>query len=341
MPATIVLGTQFGDEGTHLIAGALAREADVMVRFNGCVTAHRAMKLVPSGIIHEGKINVIGPHVLYDLAVGAQEIAFAKKHGANLLLDPATPIVLPIHRVVDGAREIAAGVPIHEIRKSGMKSACTDSLLGRGLTLGDLQSASHVQDALERAGYWNEQFALMSFLGGHNIDLRSLGISFNPFHLLDIVDWCMSFSQSILPLLADTREYVREAIEKDRSVLFEGSDGILRDAYHGTRGSRSMSLSTAAGVSASFGVYEYDQVIGVANAYALDLPRLRHACQVGGITKLVIVNPDVVDPSFVRSRTFSRFSVSAKTLLSAIEHQTGVPVTGVVLGKKEKRILWR
>lgn len=427
MPATVVLGAQWGDEGKGKIIDSLAEDADVVVRFQGGANAGHTIviadktypiHLLPSGIFRKNKVNLVGPGVVFDPEVGLKELELAQTFGSQVILDEQTPIVLPLHRLIDAAREQAAGSSAIGTTKRGISPAYSDFWLRRGVTLGDFRSADRLRTALETRRYWVDLFTTVSTLSGEKLE-RTLGYPFSLFHLDDTIDWLMSFSDQIVPLLGDTRGSVHKALSQDKQVLFEGAQGVMLDAYHGSRPYVTSSLCTAAGVSATYGVYEFDRVVGVAKAYAtrvgagpfptelhdargealrqrghefgtttgrprrcgwLDLPALRYACRVGGITELVITKIDVLTdvPDLricdryrgVRAETTLTCQVleqakpvsmrlaSWKEDLSAcrqydelphvvreyidrIENRTGTPVIGVGVGAERDQMLWR
>lgn len=341
MSTTVVLGTQWGDEGKGKVVDFLAEHADVVVRFNGGANAgHRvvaeesyALHLLPCGIIRSGMVNIVGPGVVFDPSVGAHELDLAQQCGSLVFLDHSTPIVLPVHRALDAAREAAAGEGAIGTTQRGIAPAYSDFWLRRGAKLGDLCSPKAVRQALEENGYFDELVAVTRHLGFTPQMAVALGLSIDPLSLEETVAWCVQFASKIVPCLADTRSLVRRAISTGKNVLFEGAQGILLDAFHGFRPYVTSSSCTLASVSQTFGVYQFDHVVGVAKAYStrvgagpfptersdsfgqflrergnefgtttgrprrcgdLDLPALKYACRVGGITKLAITKLDVL-----------------------------------------------
>ncbi len=343
MGATVVLGAQWGDEGKGKVIDSLAADADMIVRFQGGANAghtivigdkRHPIHLLPSGIFREGKMNLVGSGVMFDPEVGLMETELARAFGSRVMLDPQTPIVLPMHKLLDAARERAAGLSAIGTTKRGIGPAYSDFWLRRGLTLSDMRSRVNIASALQSRGYWNELCAIGAFLEGEQIDFqKDLGLAFDPFDLEETIDWCAHLGEQLHPYLGDTRREVHRALEKDKHVLFEGAQGVMLDGYHGAGEFKTSSLCTAAGVSATFGVYAFQQVIGVAKAYVtrvgagpfptelhgaegdalrqrghefgtttgrprrcgwLDLPALCYACRMGGITQLVVTKMDVL-----------------------------------------------
>ncbi len=279
MSVQIVLGAQWGDDGKGKIVDTISENSDIVVRFNGGGNAghtivvdgkKEAIHICPSGIIREGVVNIVGPGVVFDLAVGSSELELAKKYGSTVLLDHSTPVVIPMHRALDAGREVAAGKIAIGTTKRGIGPAYGDFWLRRGVRLNDLTNKRLVQEALTQSGYFDELCAIAKHLGVDNckVDLSDLNIEIDPMSLDQTVDWCMKYADSIVPNLGDTRGYVHNAIQLGSNVLFEGAQGILLDTMHGFRPYTTSSCCTAAGVSSTFGVFKFDRVIGVAKAYS-------------------------------------------------------------------------
>jgi adenylosuccinate synthase len=328
--AIVVLGAQWGDEGKGKVIDKLAENADAVVRFNGGANAGHTLvvgkntyhtHLLPSGIIRAGTINITGPGVAHDLDVLSDELNLANTFGSEVFLDRSAPLVLPIHKEIDYIRERIAGKSALGTTARGIGPAYEDFWGRRGLKLGDLVSENRIALRLAERGYYAEKCALLKYLG---IDAMSFD---------EVVSWCLSFSEIVRPRLEDTRAMVKMRHDSGKQILFEGAQGILLDTLHGSQPYTTSSTCTLAGVSATFGVYDFDRVIGVTKAYAtrvgagpfptgqnnadgdklrkigqevgtttgrdrrcgwLDLVALRYACRVGGITELVVTKLDIL-----------------------------------------------
>ncbi len=342
MPVTVVVDTQFGDGGKGKLVDFLAQNMEIVVRFGGGANAgytivvddqtHK-LHLLPAGILHEGVVNVVGPAVFYDLAIGHEEILLGRAHGAVMKLDYSTPVVLPLHRAIDLGREVMAGGSAIGTTKRGIGPAASDFALRRGLTLGDLRSRSAVKEALSRGGYWDEMIALARHLRVPTLNLSELALGIDPTNFQETVNWSMKYAPLVCEHLADTRSLVHHAYADGKKLLFQAVNGALLDVYGGTRPYCTSSICTAAGVSASFGIYKFDRVIGIVKAYFtrvgggpfptelrdalgdelrergheygtttgrprrcgwLDLPALRYGCRMSGATELAVTKLDVL-----------------------------------------------
>ena len=341
---TVLGDVQFGDGGKGKFVDAIAAKMHVVVRVGGGANAGYTVDvgdgtepykfhLIPAGILHPGVVNVVGPGVMYDLAVGDTEIPLAAKHDSILKLDRNAPVVLPLHRAIDFGREKAAGGSSIGTTKRGIGPCHEDLVSRRGLTLGDLVSRARVEQALARGGYWEEKMALAHHLDLGHLDLSSLDLGVDPLSFTETVDWCMRYAPAVCEHLADTRALVRAANAQGQSVLFQLVNGVGLDVFNGTRPYCTSAICTPAGVCATFGIYELDRVVGIAKAYMtrvgggpfpteldgevgetlrkrgreygtttgrprrcgwLDLEYLRYGCGIGGFRELVVTKLDVL-----------------------------------------------
>ncbi len=329
MPAIVVVGAAWGDEGKGRIVDELAEDAHTVVRYGGGDNAGHTLvvdgtkykiHLLPCGIVRKDKTNVLGPYVATNLEVLAAELAIAHKHGSKVLLDPGAPVILRIHREIDRAREIAAGSSAIGTTQKGIAPAYEHFWSRKGPKLGQVANASTIGDCLKAGGYAQLEAVV-----------RSLGQE--PTSLDAAVEDCRKYSDLVGGHLADTREHVHRILAEDEIVLFESSQGVGLDIVHGGPPYVTSSFCTPAAVSASFGVYKFARVIGVVKAYMTRVgagpfptelndeigdrirkkgeefgtttgrprrcgwpdPRmLRHNCRVAGVRELVVTRMDTL-----------------------------------------------
>lgn len=367
MGNTVVLGAQWGDEGKGKIVDALASglsPGSMCVRFNGGANAGHTIvaageKVVthqlPSGIMHAGIVNLVGPAAACDLPAICEELKIAKRFGAEVAIDRSAPVVLPVHILLDSLREARAGEKKIGTTGRGIGPLYGSFFARNAVRMGDLTNADKVRASLLERCFYEEMAALITLHGGI------------PPTCDEVVEWCMQFAPTVRPLLADTRRMVYEAKDADADVLFEGAQGILLDVLHGSQPNTTSSLCTLAGVSASFGVYEFDRVIGVAKSYAtrvgsgpfpteltdetgdrlrelghefgattgrprrcgwLDLPALCYACRLGGITELALTKADVLsgfgEVKVATDYTFENKPIDFDTLTSRVLREVEV-----------------
>ena len=329
----VVLGAQWGDEGKGKIVDFLSAKSDVILRFNGGNNAGHTivfqgkkyiLHTLPSGILRRGVVNITGPLVVHDLEVVAQEIELASENGAKVVLDKNAPLILPLHKQVDSARERLAGAKKIGTTKRGIGPAYEDFWSRRGLSLHDLQSKKSIAFALERRGYFQEKENLLKSLGEKSLSFQ------------ETVDYLSRYT-FLYEYAQDTRELVSEYVQQGKVLLFEGAQGVLLDRVHGIVNPYvTSSFCGVGGAWTSFGFYPPSQevrVIGIAKAYLtrvgngpfptelkgrigdtirqkggeygsttgrprrcgwLDLELLRYAVRRGGITELAITKLDVL-----------------------------------------------
>lgn len=343
MPAQVVVGAQWGDEGKGKIVHALSGHHEYIVRFNGGSNAghtlvtdegKQVIHLLPVGIIERFKKNVIGPQMVCCLEKLVDELKIADANKSEVFLDRRASIVLPIHKMLDGAREGSSGDQAIGTTKRGIGPCYEDYASRRGLRLGDLESKDKIVAELKRGRYYEEKLALAYFY-----DLSDVP-KFD-----EVVEWVAQFSKRLTPHLTDTIALAHEALRLKKPVLFEGAQGVNLDIVHGSRPYQTSSSCGAGAVTTSFGLFNFERVIGVAKAYAtrvgggelpsemsdedadrlrnaggefgattgrnrrcgwLNLPLLRESCDVGGVTHLVINKVDVLGTTFDHFRVYVR-----------------------------------
>ncbi len=332
--AAVVVGAQWGDEGKGKVVDVLAAQADAVVRYHGGGNAGHTLvingkkvvtHILPVGIARLGKINLVGPYVVCDPEVIVQELAIAREAGSIVHLDSRAPVVLPLHRQLDGLRERAAGSAAIGTTGRGIGPCYEDVSARRGVTLGDFVDPDRFHMALTTRGFYDERAALIRHHGG------------DPMSLKQLMDWAQPFMVVLRPHLVDTLRIIAEISgSTNGSILCEGAQGVMLDVLYG-RPFCTSSFCTPAAASASLGLPTFDRVIGVAKAYltrvgagpfptefvagewgdwlerlreggkeygattgrprrcgALDLMALDFACRVAGIRELVITKLDVL-----------------------------------------------
>src|SRR6266576_852635 len=164
MPATVIIGTQWGDEGKGKVVDLLAASADVVVRFHGGNNAGHTLvvngektilNLVPAGVLHPGRICMLGPGVVIDPEVLVGEIEALRKRGYLaedrwLRISEQAHLIMPYHRAIDRARERLRGAGNIGTTGRGIGPAYEDKMARTGIRVGDLFDATGFREALER-----------------------------------------------------------------------------------------------------------------------------------------------------------------------------------------------
>ncbi|MFY9578696.1 MAG: adenylosuccinate synthase [Gaiellaceae bacterium] len=333
MPATVIVGAQWGDEGKGKIVDLLAQDSDVVCRYQGGPNAGHTiivdgetfkLRQVPSGII-SGKTCVIGAGCVVDPEVLLSELDELEKRG----LDPSIVVVsgnahliMPWHVAIDQASERRLGKLQIGTTRRGIGPAYADKAARIGIRVQDVLDPKILRQKIEVA------------LAEKNIWLERV-YEAEPFELEDVASRYEGYAQRLRPYVGDTSLFVDRALREGKDVLFEGAQAVLLDLDHGTYPFVTSSSTTAANAAAGIGIgpNRIDYVIGVAKAYVtrvgagpfpteiqgaaqervrelgaeygtvtgrerrcgwLDLVALRYAVRVNGITSLALTKLDVL-----------------------------------------------
>ena len=270
MANVVVVGAQWGDEGKGKIVDWLSIEADVVVRFQGGHNAGHTLvidgkvyklSLLPSGIVREGKISVIGNGVVVDPHHLVKEIGQLRAQGVdvgphNLKLAENAPLILSIHRELDAHRESAStsGTKIGTTMR-GIGPAYEDKVGRRSVRVMDLAEPDTLNDKIGR------------LLAHHNPLRRGLGL---PEIQADALrEELLAVAPQVLPYMAATWELLDAMRRQGKRILFEGAQGALLDVDHGTYPFVTSSNTTAANAATGSGVgpRAIGYVLGIAKAY--------------------------------------------------------------------------
>ena len=332
MPAVVLVGAQWGDEGKGKITDFLAEAADCVVRYQGGSNAGHTVELdhekfmlhlIPSGILHPTKICVIGNGVVIDLGKVIEEINGLQQRGidtSNLRISNRASVVMPYHKKID---EIEDRTKKIGTTKRGIGPTYADKISRTGFRIGDLL---HEEDFREKftAEVARKNRLLVEFYNEPGFDAE------------EIMAQLMAQIEILKPYIADTGLLLHSTLKAGKKVLFEGAQGTLLDIDHGTYPYVTSSYPTAGGacVGTGIGPTEIGRVIGVAKAYTtrvgegpfptelldetgelfrtrgaefgtttgrprrcgwLDTVILRYAARINGLTDLAVTKLDVLD----------------------------------------------
>ena len=334
MSAVVVIGTQWGDEGKGKVIDYLSRDADMVVRFQGgnnaghtVVTKEKKFKfhLIPSGILNQNIINVIGNGVVVDLETLIDEINDLHSEGittTNLKISPNSHLVMPYHRILDETKENLLGRMKIGTTKRGIGPSYSDKALRSGIRMQDLLDIKTFKKKLKIT--LNEKNAILT---------RIYDIS--PLNFDEIFERFRYFSQKISSYISDTSKLINDALDEDKKVLFEGAQGTFLDLDHGTYPfvTSSSTISASACIGSGIGPKRIDEIIGVVKAYTtrvghgpfpteikgkignmlreegseygtttrrprrcgwFDIVLLKHACKINSVTSLALTKLDVL-----------------------------------------------
>ncbi|MDY3828924.1 MAG: adenylosuccinate synthase [Clostridium sp.] len=270
MSAFIVLGAQWGDEGKGKMTDYLAEEADVVVRFQGGNNAGHTVEvgdkqyklhLIPSGILYDDKVNVIGNGVVVDPQALFEEISYLEGLGAKitpekLIISDRAHLIMPYHKVLDKLKEKARGKNDIGTTGKGIGPCYTDKFERCGIRVCDLLHEEVFEEKL-RENVKMKNDMITKVLGGEALDVEKI-----------LADY-KEYAKKIRPFVKDTSVEVFDAIKSDKNVLFEGAQGMLLDIDYGTYPYVTSSNTTSGGVCNGTGVGPtlITNAIGIAKAY--------------------------------------------------------------------------
>ena len=269
MPGTVVVGTQWGDEGKGKLTDILAEDMDVVVRYQGGHNAGHtivvgeqsfALQLVPCGILHPDTTNVIGNGVVVDPAVLLSEVDMLESRGidtTNLVVSGNAHLILPYHQELDLLAERYLGKNKLGTTKRGIGPAYADKAARVGLRVQDLLDPKIFREKLDVV--LKEKNAVLAKVYNRL-----------PLSADDIADrYLDELAPRLAPRIADTVGLVHEALEAGQQVMFEGAQATFLDLDHGTYPFVTSSNSLAGGACAGAGVgpRDLDRIVGIAKAY--------------------------------------------------------------------------
>src|SRR5438874_8761872 len=333
MPATVIVGAQWGDEGKGKIVDLLALDSDLVCRYQGgpnaghtIVVGDETFKIrqIPSGVIR-GKTCVIGAGCVVDPEVFLGEVDDLESRGyttSDVHLSGEAHLIMPWHVAIDGASERRLGKLQIGTTKRGIGPCYADKAMRLGIRAQDLLDAKihrqKIETALAEKNLWLE---------------RVYGVE--PLELEELAARLERCAERIRPFIADTSLLVDRALKEGKSVLLEGAQGTLLDLDHGTYPFVTSSSTVAANAATGVGIgpNRIDRVLGVTKAYVtrvgegpfpteiegsdqqrvrelggefgtvtgrerrcgwLDLVALRYAVRLNGITSLALTKLDVL-----------------------------------------------
>ncbi|MBN3039315.1 MAG: adenylosuccinate synthase [Candidatus Omnitrophica bacterium] len=269
MANTVLVGTQWGDEGKGKIIDVLSRKADIIVRFQGGNNAGHTvvvdnqkfiLHLIPSGVLNRGKTCIIGNGVVVDPQVLLEEIENLEKRGIdignNLKISDQAHLIFPYHKIIDKLRESRKTRQKIGTTGRGIGPCYADKVNRCGIRLADLLDKEVFKKKLKLALIEkNEMFRKI---------YRHQGFSF-----ADIHRQYLAYAEKIAKYSFDCAEFLYSAIKKRKNILFEGAQGTVLDVDFGTYPFVTSSNTTAGGACIGTGVAptDIDKIIGVAKAY--------------------------------------------------------------------------
>ncbi|TCV94833.1 adenylosuccinate synthetase [Luteibacter rhizovicinus] len=334
--SVVILGAQWGDEGKGKIVDLLTERVGAVARFQGGHNAGHTLvikgkktvlHLIPSGILRDDALCLIGNGVVLSPAALMSEIAELEGQGVDvrprLKISPATPLIMPYHIAVDKAREVASGAKAIGTTGRGIGPAYEDKVARRSIRVADLMYPHELPEKLKEVVEYHN-FVLTQWLKAEPVDYQT------------VLDEALTWGEYLRPMVDDVATILHDVRKEGGNILFEGAQGALLDIDHGTYPYVTSSNTTVGGALAGTGVgaRDIDYVLGICKAYAtrvgggpfptelndemgetlrkkgnefgastgrprrcgwIDLVALKRAVQINGIDGLAITKLDVLD----------------------------------------------
>lgn len=336
MPSIVVVGAQWGDEGKGKIIDVLTERADVVARYQGGHNAGHTvvinnekfiLHLIPSGILHRGKICIIGNGVVVEPGSLIAEIDALRNRGIevgeNLLISKNAHVIMPYHMTIESVHESRRGSKKIGTTGRGIGPCYVDKMARTGIRIVDLYNPKVFREKLE-SNLEEINFILQKRYGNEGFEVEA------------IFDQYRRYADILSIHIADTDIVINNLIDSGKNILFEGAQGTLLDVDHGTYPFVTSSSAVAGGVCTGLGVgpTKIDKVMGVVKAYTtrvgegpfpteikdrlgevirerggeygattgrprrcgwLDFMGLRHAIRINGITSIALTKLDILD----------------------------------------------
>lgn len=335
MPVRVIIGAQWGDEGKGKIVDLLAGKVQVVARYQGGANAGHTiwdgdkkyvLRLIPSGILHEGVMCILGNGVVIDPVAFFEELDGLAKGGIRMdgciMVSPHAHIILPYHKLIDQAKEKYLGKNQVGTTQRGIGPAYLDKIDRCGIRAIDLMDPEALTEKMQKNIV--EKNKILHAFGAEALSAEPL------------IRQYLELGERLRPYVQDTAGYLYDAVKSGKEVLLEGAQGTLLDIDHGTYPFVTSSNSSSGGACTGLGLgpTKIDHVMGVAKAYTtrvgngpfptefdevfsekvrklggeygavtgrprrcgwLDLVQLKYAMMVNGIDELAITKLDVLD----------------------------------------------
>jgi adenylosuccinate synthase len=268
MPAIVLIGAQWGDEGKGKATDLLGDRVDYVVKFNGGNNAGHtvvigdqkyALHLLPSGILSPGVVPVIANGVVVDIEVLFDELEALSARGVDvskLLVSANAHVITQYHRTIDKVTERFLGKRQIGTTGRGIGPAYADKINRVGIRIQDLFDENILRQKVEGALDQKNHLLLKIY------NRRAIAVD-------EVVDDLLSYVDRLRPMVADTSLVLNQALDEGKTVLFEGGQATMLDVDHGTYPFVTSSNATSGGAATGSGVApnRFDRVIAVVKAY--------------------------------------------------------------------------
>ncbi len=351
MPITVIIGTQWGDEGKGKVVDYFSKNAEYVVRFQGGNNAGHTIKvqdhiyklhLTPSGVI-QGKTGIIGNGVVIDPEILIQEITELKKRGITpkIIISDRAHVIMPYHKILDGAKETQLGEKKIGTTKRGIGPCYSDKIARDGVRMTDIANPKQLEKLLKSIIPIKQQL-IESYALNMKLDLK------------EIVSQYSTYGKHLKQYISETHEVINEALQQKKHIILEGAQGTMLDVDFGTYPYTTSSHTIAGGASIGTGISPVyiNKIIGIVKAYTtrvgegplpseltddtgkhlqqqghefgtttsrprrcgwLDLVVVRHSCILSGITHLALTKLDVLS-GLKKIKICTKYNYNRKTV---------------------------
>ncbi len=269
---TAIVGINWGDEGKGRMVDLLSSDYDVICRYQGGNNAGHTvinekgkfiLNLLPSGILRDTTINVMGNGMVIDIEHLCGEIKSLKGQGVNitpqnLKISDKAIICMPYHKMQDNLEEDRLGDKKYGSTRRGIAPVYADKYMKKGIRMGDLLSPASLKDKLADVIEW-KNITLSGY--GNNSELPTPD---------NMISWLTEYGNELAAFITDTTEYLHAAINENKRIMFEAQLGALRDIDFGIYPYTSSSSTIAAYAPIGAGIpgVRLDKTIGIMKAYS-------------------------------------------------------------------------
>ena len=282
---TSIVGTNWGDEGKGRMVDLLSAKYDIVVRYQGGNNAGHTvindrgtfvMNLMPSGILRDETVNILGPGIVIDLKHLYGEVMKLKEGGVDvqpghLLISDRATICMPYHKMLDELEEDRLGDKKFGSTRRGISPVYADKYMKKTLRMGDLLHFENIRDRLEGIIEWK------------NLTVEK-GYGHEPVTLDETMEWLETYGKFFAPYVCNTTEYLNKAIKDGKSIIFEAQLGALRDIDFGIYPytSASTTLASYAPIGSGIPFAKLDESIGIMKAYSSCVGEGPFTCEMFG-----------------------------------------------------------
>lgn len=282
---TAIVGTNWGDEGKGRMVDLLSEKYDIVVRYQGGNNAGHTvvndkgkfiLNLLPSGILRDETVNVLGTGIVIDLEHLTHEVERLREGGIkispeNLKISDRATICMPYHKLLDGLEEDRLGDKKFGSTRRGISPVYSDKYMKKALRMGDLRNLSKIRQRIEDIIEWK------------NLTVEK-GYEHEPVKADDIMNWLETYGLPFAEHVCDTTQYLTEQVKNGKSIMFEAQLGALRDIDYGIYPYTSASTTLAAYAPIGAGVpqLKLDESIGIMKAYSSCVGEGPFTCEMFG-----------------------------------------------------------